>query len=226
MNAQTVRALIEDLGIVPSVRVGSVDDARFAAEAVADAGIRVIEITMTIPHALSVVEGLATARPDLAIGAGTVLDAPTARSCIDAGASFVTSPGVERSVIAFAIAQAVLVFPGVLTPTDIITASHAGADLLKIFPCAPWDGVAYLQSMLGPFPHARFIASGGITQQSAGAYIRAGAIAVGVGAELIPRRAVLERDRRWITELAHRFVATIREARSSKNSRDELVDRR
>lgn len=221
MDRATVRALIEDIGIVPSLRLASPDDARFAVDAVADAGIPIVEVTMTVPDALVVIAEVAAARPGVAVGAGTVIDVNTARRSIDAGASFITSPGVDGGAVEYAILRDVLVFPGVLTPTDIIAALRAGADLLKLFPCAPWDGVAYLKSLLGPFPQARFIASGGINQQTAADFIRAGAVAIGVGTELVPRQAVHQRDRRWITELARRFLTIVRDARRPRKSRED-----
>jgi 2-dehydro-3-deoxyphosphogluconate aldolase / (4S)-4-hydroxy-2-oxoglutarate aldolase len=185
VNREAVRALIEDVGIVPAMRASSADDARFVAGAVAEAGIPIIEITMTTPGAVSVIAEVAKTRPDIAVGAGTVLDVATAERCIE-----------------------------------------AGADLVKIFPCAPWDGVAYLKSLLGPFPSVRFIASGGVNQQSAGDFMRAGAVAVGVGSELLPRQAVQALDQRWITELARRFLAVIQEARGSRTPHADLLDRR
>ena len=226
MKKSTVRALIEDIGIVPSLRLTSADDARFAVDAVADAGIPIVEVTMTVPDALVVIAEVAKARPDVAVGAGTVIDVDTARRSIEAGARFITSPGVDTGVVEHAIARDILVFPGVLTATDIIAAMRSGADLLKIFPCAPWDGVAYLKSLLGPFPHAKFIASGGINQQTAADFIHAGAVAIGVGTELVPRQAVHNRDRRWITELARRFLAIVHDARRPRKSRDDASSRR
>lgn len=226
MNRDAVLALIADTGIVPSLRLSSADDARFAAYAVAEAGIPVVEVTLTTPGALSVISDVAKARPDIAIGAGTVLDTASARQCIDAGARFLTSPGIDTAVIEFAAREQVLVIPGVLTPTEIMAAHRVSADVVKIFPCAPWDGAAYLKSLAGPFPSIRFIASGGVNQHTAADFIRAGAVAVGVGSELMPRRAIEERDQRWITELGRRFLALIRDARNPRTRHDELLDRR
>jgi len=129
MKKSTVRALIEDIGIVPSLRLTSADDARFAVDAVADAGIPIVEVTMTVPDALVVIAEVAKARPDVAVGAGTVIDVDTARRSIEAGARFITSPGVDTGVVEHAIARDILVFPGVLTATDIIAAMRSGADL-------------------------------------------------------------------------------------------------
>jgi len=218
----TVRALIEGAGVVPSVRLSSIDDARFAAETVIDAGIPIVEITMTTPQALMLIDEIAAARPDVAIGAGTVLDGATARACLDAGAKFLTSPGVEAAVIAAAVKHRTLVFPGVLTPTDVIVAIEAGANLVKLFPCAPWGGAAYLKSLSAPFPDVGFIAAGGVTLKTLGEYFLAGAAAVGVGSELIPRQAVHDRDRRWITELARRFLGAAQQSRVARQGQHDV----
>lgn len=213
MNRATAGRRIEEVGIIPSVRLSSSEDAQFAAEMVADAGIPVVEITMTIPGALSVITHLAKTMPDLVLGAGTVLDAKTARQCVDAGARFITSPGLDVGVVEFARAQDVLTLPGVLTPTDIMAAHHAGADFVKVFPCGALGGPAYLKALSAPFPDVRFVAAGGVNQQTVSEFIAAGAVAVGIGSELMPKKAVVDRDRRWITELVQRFLSLIAEAR-------------
>jgi 2-dehydro-3-deoxyphosphogluconate aldolase/(4S)-4-hydroxy-2-oxoglutarate aldolase len=218
--------MIEDVGLVPSVRLASVDDARFAADAVIAAGIPVLEITMTTPEALHVIEELAASHPEVAVGAGTVLGAAAARDCINAGARFVTSPGVDVAVIAAAVRHRVLVFPGVFTPSDVISAVQADADFVKLFPCAPWDGASYLKSLRAPFPSVQFVAAGGVTLQTLGEFFRAGAFAVGVGSDLIPMKAVHDRDRRWITELARRFLAAVQAARPPRDAHDDMLDRR
>lgn len=213
MIKHSVRAVIEAARLVPSVRVAAAADAEFAAAAVIEAGIPVVEITLTTPEALRVIEKLTKAHPHAAIGAGTVIDAATAHAAIDAGARFLTSPGVDVATIAAARDRGVLVFPGVFTPTDIIAAMHAGADFVKLFPCAPWDGVEYLKSLMAPFPSVPFVAAGGVTLHTVADYLRAGAIAVGVGSDLVPRQAVYDRDRSWITELARRFVTAVEAVR-------------
>ena len=226
MTKATVRSLIQDVGLVPSLRLTSVEDARFAADAVIAAGIPILEITMTTPDALKVIEELVKAHPQVAVGAGTVFGASAARDCITAGARFLTSPGVDVGMIATAVRHSVLVFPGVLTPTDIIGAVHAGADFVKLFPCAPWDGAAYLKALRGPFPSVPLMAAGGITLHSLADFFRAGAFAVGVGSDLVPTQAVQDRDRRWITELARRFLAAVQTVRPSRSQHDDLLDRR
>lgn len=212
MELAAVRQRIHDVGIIPAIRTDSADAARFVVDTLGAAGISVAEITMTIPHALDVIEQLARATGDMVIGAGTVLDAATARRCLDAGAHFITSPGLDVDVIAAVDGRGVTM-PGALTPTEVTRASLRGVDFVKIFPIASMGGAAYLRALVGPFPHVRFVAAGGIDQREATALIGAGAAAIGVGHELIPRRAVDERRAEWISELARRFTGLIREAR-------------
>jgi len=213
MDVDTVRSRIHDVGIIPAIRTGSPEDAEFAAETIRQAGIPVVEITMTIPGALGVIEHLARAADGLVIGAGTVLDAETARRCVDAGAHFITSPGLDLEVVRVAKEHAVSM-PGALTPTEVTRARQAGADFVKVFPVTPLGGPAYLRALTAPFPDVRFVAAGGIDHHSVAAFIGAGAAAIGVGKELIPRRAVLERRVDWIAELARRFVNLVSEARN------------
>ena len=213
MKKQTVRSRIEEIGIIPSVRLSSAEEARFAAETVSQAGIPIVEITMTVPGALEVIAELARSMPDLVVGAGTIFDVETARRCVDAGARFLTSPGLDLKVVEFALKEDVLAMPGALTPTEITAASHAGADLIKIFPCAQLGGASYIHALRAPFHDVALVASGGVNQHTAAEFIVAGAAAVGVGRELIPREAVQQRNQHWITELTRRFLGIVQEAR-------------
>jgi 2-dehydro-3-deoxyphosphogluconate aldolase / (4S)-4-hydroxy-2-oxoglutarate aldolase len=222
-NKHEVRARIEEIGIIPSLRTASADEARFAAETVSQAGIPLVEVTMTVPGALKVIADLVRKMPDLVAGAGTVMDIDVARRCVDAGAKFLTSPGFDLRVVEFAIKEDVLVLPGALTPTEVMAAWQAGADLVKVFPCAQLGGATYIKALKGPFPQVPLVAAGGVNQQTAGDFIVAGAAAVGVGAELIPRRALEQREPAWILELAHRFLSIIKEARRRTRSRHESV---
>jgi 2-dehydro-3-deoxyphosphogluconate aldolase/(4S)-4-hydroxy-2-oxoglutarate aldolase len=226
MTRETARGQIVAISIIPSVRTSSPDEARFAAETVAHAGIPIVEITMTVPGALDVIAELARSMPDLVVGAGTIFDVKTARQCVDAGARFLTSPGLNLEIVAFALKEAVLVMPGALTPTEVTVAWQAGADFIKIFPCAQLGGAGYIHALKAPFPEVPLVAAGGVNQQTAAEFIVAGAAAIGVGTELIPKRAVLQRDRRWITELARRFLHIIQEARGQTAPKDEGLDRR
>lgn len=216
MKKAEVRARIEEVGIIPSLRLTDPDDARFAGEEVYRAGIPIVEITMTIPDAVKVISHLATKLPHMAVGAGTVLDIRTAQRCIDAGATFLTSPGLVTEVVEFAVKKDIVVFPGALTPTEVIAAWKAGADLVKIFPCAHVGGPQYLRALKQPLPQVPLIASGGVNQVTASDFILAGAAALGIGNELVPREAVMRRKGEQIHELARRYVHMIKEARSEQ----------
>jgi 2-dehydro-3-deoxyphosphogluconate aldolase / (4S)-4-hydroxy-2-oxoglutarate aldolase len=214
MTRETVRRRINEIRIVPSVRTSSADEARFAAEAVAEAGIPIVEITMTVPGALEVITQLARSMPDLVVGAGTIFDMKTARHCVDAGAQFLTSPGLDLRIVEFALKEGIVAIPGALTPTEITAASQAGADFIKVFPCAQVGGASYIHALKAPFPDVPLIAAGGVNQQTAADFIAAGAAAIGIGTELIPKKAVQQRNQHWITELTRRYLSIIQEARS------------
>jgi 2-dehydro-3-deoxyphosphogluconate aldolase/(4S)-4-hydroxy-2-oxoglutarate aldolase len=218
MKRDDVRATIEKIGILPSVRVSSRDLASFAAETVYTSGIPIIEITMTTPGALEVINNLANLHADLAVGAGTVLDEETARQCIDAGARFLTSPGFVPEVVAFAKSKNVVVLPGALTPTEVIAAWKAGSDFVKIFPAANVGGVQYVRALKVPLPQIPLIATGGVNQLTASDFILAGATAIGVGGELLPKEALHFRQEGRIRELAGRFLAMVRDARSLRET--------
>lgn len=216
MKKSEVRARIEDIGIIPGVRLGAPDDARFAAEAVYRAGISIAEITMTVPNAIDVISHLARKLPDMVVGGGTVLDTETAQRCLDAGAQFLTSPGLITKVVDFAVKRDVVIFPGALTPTEVITAWSAGADFVKIFPCAQVGGPVYLRSLKVPLPQVPLIASGGVNQVSAFNFIVSGATALGIGNELMPGEAVRRRNEEQIHELARRFIGMVKDARAQQ----------
>jgi 2-dehydro-3-deoxyphosphogluconate aldolase/(4S)-4-hydroxy-2-oxoglutarate aldolase len=218
MTKPEVRTRIEDIGIIPGVRVRDADQARFAAEAVHRAGIPIAEITMTVPNAISVISFLAKKLPDMVVGAGTVLDIETAQRCIDAGAKFLTSPGLVMKVVEFAVKKEIVVFPGALTPTEVIAAWSAGADFVKIFPCVQVGGPVYLRSLKVPLPQVPLIASGGVNQVSAVNFILAGATALGIGSELMPGEAVHRRNEDHIQELARRFINMVKDARAQQEA--------
>jgi 2-dehydro-3-deoxyphosphogluconate aldolase/(4S)-4-hydroxy-2-oxoglutarate aldolase len=213
MTREEVRARIEEIAIVPAVRAANAEDALFAAEAVSRGGIPIVELTMTVPDATDLIARLVKKHPRIVVGAGTVLDLETARACLTAGAKFITSPGLDLEIVEFSVKAGVAVMPGVLTPSEIIAAMKAGADFVKIFPCAQVGGVDYLHALKAPFPHVKFIAAGGVNQQNAGKYLAAGAAAVGIGADLIPPRAIAIREADWIEELARRYVNTVKSLR-------------
>jgi 2-dehydro-3-deoxyphosphogluconate aldolase/(4S)-4-hydroxy-2-oxoglutarate aldolase len=213
MKPADVRARIEERGIIPSVRVSSTDDARFVAETVMQAGIPIVEITMTVPGAPALITELRHRLPTLIVGAGTLLDMETARRCVSAGALFLTTPGFDLPIVELALHEGILAMPGVMTPTEIMIAARTGADLIKVFPCAPLGGPSYIRALKKPFPGVPLVASGGVNQHTAAGFIAAGATAIGVGSELVPKEAIHRRDQRWITELVHRFLSFIQEAR-------------
>lgn len=214
MTREEVRTCIGKTGIIPAIRVSRSEDAFFAAHAVFQGGILIAEMTMTIPGALDVIRELMKQNPDAAIGAGTVLDVDTAQRCIDAGASFLTSTGLDHDMVAFAEAHNIAVIPGALTPTEVMIAKKAGVDFVKIFPCANVGGPSYITALRRPFPDVPMIASGGVNQQNAGDFIRAGAVALGIGEHLVPHEAIEGRDLDWIRELSKRFLNIVKRARA------------
>jgi len=216
MNKDTVRDRIEQIGIVPAIRLHSAEDALFAVEAVADSGIPIAEVTMTTPGAVDVIRELARTRPELIVGAGSIVDMEAAVRCLDAGAKFLTSPGLDMQLIEFAVKHSVVVFPGALTPSEIMAAWKAGSDFVKAFPCSLLGGPSYIKTLKSPFPDIPLIASGGVTQRNIADFILAGAAGVGVGRDLINPEAVRRREAQWIRELAGRFLQIVKDARSQK----------
>jgi 2-dehydro-3-deoxyphosphogluconate aldolase/(4S)-4-hydroxy-2-oxoglutarate aldolase len=213
MNREAVRARIEEIGIIPAIRVSSAQDAAFVAEAISSGGIPIVEVTMTVPGAIDVISDLARNSPDIIVGAGTVWDTETARRCLDAGVKFLTSTGLDLEVVEFAVKQNIVVFPGALTPTEVMLAWKAGSDFVKIFPCAQVGGVSYIGALKRPFPQIPLIASGGVNQQTAADFILAGAAALGIGGDLIPPKAIQLRQPQRIRELARRFLGMVKAAR-------------
>ena len=213
MTKEEVRARIQDVGIIPAIRVNSAEDALFAAEAVSDAGIPVVEVTMTVPNAVEVIRELVRQHPQMVVGAGTALYLDTARRCVDAGATFLTTPGLDHDIVNFALGRDVVVFPGALTPSEVMSAWKAGCDFVKIFPCFANGGPAYIRTLKLPFPDIPLIASGGVDQQNAGEFIQAGAIALGIGRHLIHPDAIKRRERGWVQELSRRYLQAVRQAR-------------
>jgi len=206
MNRKEIRAKILDSGIVACVRVPSAEDALFAAETVADAGVPVVEIAMTVPGAVQVISGLSASAPEVMVGAGSVLDVEMARRCLDAGANFLTTDGLIPEVVDFANRRDVVVFPGALTPTEVIAAWRAGSDLVKVVPVAAVGGEAYIKALQTPLSQIPLVAAGGVNQQNAFAYLTAGATALGIGQALLPWEAVALRQSSRIRELGRRFV--------------------
>jgi 2-dehydro-3-deoxyphosphogluconate aldolase/(4S)-4-hydroxy-2-oxoglutarate aldolase len=213
MDRKEICARIQEIGILPSVRVRKAELALFAAETVYEAGIGVVEITNTVPNAVGVIAQLTRNYPDLIVGAGTVLDAETARHVLDAGARFITSPGLIPEVLDFTLKNDCVAIPGALTPSEVIAAWQAGADYVKIFPCSQVGGDQYVRALKIPLPQIPLIASGGVNQLTAANFIFAGASSLGIGAELMPLKALSTRQDQWIHELARRYIEAIRNAR-------------
>ena len=213
MRKQEACRIITETGIVPAIRVSSAEDAAFAAEAIALAGITIVEITMTVPGAVEVIALLTRNNPKLVVGAGTVLTLDAARECADAGASFLTAPGFDPEIVEFASKQDLAALPGALTPTEVVHAWRAGADIVKVFPCAPVGGSNYIKSLKKSLKQIPLMAAGGVNQKTAIDFILAGAAAIGVGAELIPTDAILQRSTDRIRELARRFLGYVKDAR-------------
>lgn len=219
MKKEEVLAKIHEIGIMPGIRTSSAEDGRFAAEAIAQGGIPIVEITMTVPNAIDVISDMARNSPNLIVGAGTVLDIETARRCIAAGAGFLTSPGLNLKIVEFAVKENILIIAGVMTPTEVIDAWQAGSELVKVFPCAPIGGPAYIRALKGPFPQVPIIAAGGVNQETAADFILAGAAALGIGGRLIPRAAIEHRQPEQISELARRFLRIVKTARNKTSHR-------
>ena len=223
MTRAEVCALIQEIGIIPAIRVSSAEDAHFAADSVADGGIPIVEITMTVPEAVDLISHLARHHKKMIVGAGTVLDTETARRCVDAGASFLTAPGFNLAIVEFAAKADVAVLPGGLTPTEVVTAWQAGSDFVKVFPCAQVGGDKYIKALKTALPQIPLIAAGGLTQHTAADFILAGATALGVGTELIPTEAIRLREPERIRELAQRFLGSVNDARQRLAAKESPV---
>ena len=216
MTREEIVQRIVEIGIVPVIRASSPKSARAAADAVAEGGIPVFEITMTVPNAVQVIRELAKdSSGKFLVGAGTVLDADSALMCLDAGAQFLVSPGLDLGMVGVAKRNGVPVLPGALTPTEVMAAAKAGADLIKIFPCGNVGGPAYLKSLRGPFPKLPFIPTGGVNFDNAADFIRAGAAALGAGTDLVDKSALESGKTDVIVGNARRFVSIVQETRAA-----------
>jgi 2-dehydro-3-deoxyphosphogluconate aldolase/(4S)-4-hydroxy-2-oxoglutarate aldolase len=216
MQKAEVLKSLRKIGLVPVLRAESAAQALALADAIAAGGVNVLEVTMTVPGAIQVMRKLAEARPDILIGAGTVLDAETARMCILEGAKFVVSPALNLKTIELCHRYSVPVLPGALTPTEIVTAWEAGADVIKIFPASALGGAKYLKSVKAPLPQVEMIPTGGVSLASAAEFLEAGAFALGVGADLVNLKAIAERRPETITENAAKYLAIVRKFQESQ----------
>ncbi len=220
MTIDDVIRRIGEIGIVPVVRAATVDEATRAVEAICAGGIPIVEITMTVPDAITVIRQIARQyRSDVLIGAGTVTTAHQAEQCIAAGAEFIVSPGLSFPVLSAAQTLGKLAIPGALTPTELMNAQQNGAKLVKIFPCGNVGGPKYLKSLKAPFPDAALIPTGGVNLSNAAEFINAGAFALGVGAELVNAAALHEGNLAKITRSARELVDAVVSARESVRER-------
>jgi 2-dehydro-3-deoxyphosphogluconate aldolase/(4S)-4-hydroxy-2-oxoglutarate aldolase len=214
MTKGQILSFITDIGIVPVVRTWSVESALKAVEAIYNGGIRAAEITMTVPGAIRALEKAADAFGDkLVLGAGTVLDPETARACMLAGAEFFVSPNLKLSTVEMVKRYSKVAMPGALTPTEVLTAWEAGADIVKIFPCGNVGGAKYIKALKAPYPHIELIPTGGVNLETAGDFLKAGACAVAVGAELVDAQSIREGRLEVIEERARKYLAAIAKAR-------------
>jgi 2-dehydro-3-deoxyphosphogluconate aldolase/(4S)-4-hydroxy-2-oxoglutarate aldolase len=208
--------LIREIGLVPIVRAPSAEDALLAAEAIIAGGIGILEVTMTVPHALQVMEKVADKFGDkVLLGAGTILDTETGRAALLAGAQFIVTPALNLHVIELARRYSKPCMPGALTPTEVVTAWQAGADMVKIFPCGPVGGAKYIKALKGPFPQIEMLPTGGVNLETTPDFIKAGAAAVAVGGELVDLKSLREHKFDAIAATARLYVEAVRAARAS-----------
>ncbi len=215
MKKSEVLWALGEIGLVPVLRAESEEQALALASAIAAGGVTVLEVTMTVPGAIRVMGRLAKERPDILIGAGTVLDPETARMCILEGAQFVVSPALNVKTIEMCHRYGVAVLPGALTPTEIVTAWEAGADVVKIFPASALGGAKYLKSVKAPLPQVEMIPTGGVSLATAAEFLEAGAFALGVGADLVNLKAIAEGKPEIITESAKKYLEIVRKFREA-----------
>ncbi|MEO7658393.1 MAG: bifunctional 2-keto-4-hydroxyglutarate aldolase/2-keto-3-deoxy-6-phosphogluconate aldolase [Pyrinomonadaceae bacterium] len=215
MNREQIIQKIEEIGIVPVVRAASADEAMKAIEAIKEGGINVLEITMTVPGAVKVIEAVTDKYgSDVLVGAGTLLDPETARACMLAGAQFIVSPALNLDTITICRRYGVPIAPGALTPTEVVTAWQAGADFVKVFPAGSVGGASYIRNLKGPLPQIKLIPTGGVSLKTASDFIKAGAVALGVGTDLVDVKAIRDGNSQLITERARQFVEIVQEAQN------------
>ena len=214
MQKSEVLAQIRAIGVVPVLRLSSASDVLAMAEALHSAHIDVVEIPLDMPDAVAAISTLVQRFDEkVLVGAGSVLDVESASTVIAAGASFVTGPSFNAEVVHYCNTTDLAVFPGALTPTEIVAAWKAGADMVKVFPCSALGGPSYLKALKGPLPQIDLFPSGGVTLQNAAAYIDAGACVLGVGSDLVDLASLREGRADRIAERARLFIELARDAR-------------
>ena len=217
MRKADVISRILETGIIPVVRAESAEMAMRAIDAIKEGGVSILEITMTVPGAIRVIEEVAN-RFDgsVIVGAGTVLDAETARACILAGAQFIVSPALDLATIACCRSYSIAVIPGAMTPSEVVSAWKAGADFVKVFPANALGGASYIKALKAPLPQIELIPTGGVSLQTAADFIKAGAAALGIGSDLVDTKALREFRDSLITDLARQFIEIVKSARANK----------
>ena len=215
MDKAEVLQRIRSTGLIPVIRARSADEANAAVDAIQAGGVGVLEITMTVPGAVELIQEVAARATEAVVGAGTVLDPETAVRCIDAGAQFILSPALNLATIATCRDRGVAIIPGALTPTEVVAAWNAGADLVKVFPAGAVGGPSYLKALKAPLPQIDLVPTGGVNLETAGDFIRAGAAALGVGSDLVDLAALRRGEGRLLTQRARRFVEIVNEARQA-----------
>jgi 2-dehydro-3-deoxyphosphogluconate aldolase/(4S)-4-hydroxy-2-oxoglutarate aldolase len=217
MTRQQVFSSIVESGVLPIVRTASAATAIRATEAIYKGGLGAVEISMTVPGALHALEKLADRLGDrLILGVGTVLDPETARACMLAGAQFFVTPALRLSTIEMAQRYGKVIFPGALTPSEVLTAWESGADAVKIFPCGSMGGPKYIKALKGPFPQIEMVPTGGVNAGNAAEFLQAGACVVAVGSELVDEKILISEGDGAIEERTRQLVAAVREARRVK----------
>jgi 2-dehydro-3-deoxyphosphogluconate aldolase/(4S)-4-hydroxy-2-oxoglutarate aldolase len=214
MDRNQVLERVRALGVIPVVRAQSGAEALQLVDALRAGGIDVIELTMTVPGAVEIIRDLTRAQPNAVIGAGTVLDAETARACILAGAKFVVSPATDEPTIALCRTYGVPMIAGALTPTEVVRAWRAGSDMVKVFPCGAVGGSSYLKALKAPLPQIELVPTGGVSLETAADFIAAGASAVGAGADLVDVKKLRAGEAGFITDRARRYVQEVAKARA------------
>src|SRR5882724_4984083 len=216
MNKTEVLKRIRETGLIPVVRAESADQAMRAVAALKAGGLDILEVTMTVPGAIEVIQTLAAEYGDeTLIGAGTVLDPETAQTCIRAGAKFIVIPALNEETIKFCRRQDVAIFAGALTPTEVVRAWKLGADAVKVFPAGAVGGAGYLKALKAPLPQIELIPTGGVSLKTAADFIKAGAMALGVGADLVDPKALREGNAALLTERAREFLEIVQVTRAS-----------
>jgi 2-dehydro-3-deoxyphosphogluconate aldolase/(4S)-4-hydroxy-2-oxoglutarate aldolase len=207
---------LERVGLIPVLRASSAAQAHAVVKAMIAGGVSIVEVTMTVAGAVDLLKELKREYgAKLLLGSGTVTTAAQAEATIEAGAEFVVSPSLHPEVIALTKAHNKISIPGALTPTEVITAWNAGADYVKIFPCSAMGGASYLKSLLAPFPYLRLIPTGGVTLETAGSFLRAGACALGVGSDLVNFSAIDDGTPETITETARAYLSVLARVRAN-----------